>query len=234
MVTTSLDAMASGGIYDHLGGGFARYSVDGEWLVPHFEKMLYDQALLARVYLHAWQVTGEARYRQVLDETIGYVLRDLRHPTGGFFSAEDADSPDGHGHNEEGLFYTWTPGRDARRCWAMLPTTPSSGGASPTAGNFEGRSILHRPVRGDLLRPEPIEQARQALFDGARAATAPGPRRQGPDRVERADAGHPGRGGRRHRRRRPGWPRPSAPASSCWPSCAGADGRWLPLVAGRR
>src|SRR5690606_10913686 len=92
MVTNCLDAMASGGIYDHLGGGFARYSVDQQWLVPHFEKMLYDQALLARAYLHAWQVTGEPRYRQVLDETIGYVLRDLRHDGGGFYSAEDADS----------------------------------------------------------------------------------------------------------------------------------------------
>src|SRR5690606_25574850 len=92
VVETSLDAMASGGIYDHLGGGFARYSVDRAWLVPHFEKMLYDQALLVRVYLHAWQATGHARYRQVLDETVGYVLRDLRHPDGGFYSAEDADS----------------------------------------------------------------------------------------------------------------------------------------------
>ena len=82
-MTTSLDAMASGGIYDHLGGGFARYSVDAFWMVPHFEKMLYDQALLARTYLHAWQQVGEARWRQVLDETITYVLRDLRQPEGG-------------------------------------------------------------------------------------------------------------------------------------------------------
>ena len=87
-VRISLDAMASGGIYDHLGGGFARYSVDHRWLVPHFEKMLYDNALLTRAYLHAWLVTGEPVYRQVVDETIGYVLRDLRHPDGGFYSAE--------------------------------------------------------------------------------------------------------------------------------------------------
>ena len=82
IVTTSLDAMASGGMYDHIGGGFARYSVDQEWLVPHFEKMLYDQALLIRVYLHAYLVFGEARWKQVVEETIGYVLRDLRHDVG--------------------------------------------------------------------------------------------------------------------------------------------------------
>src|SRR6478672_1960892 len=88
----ALAAMASGGIYDHLGGGFARYSVDQMWLVPHFEKMLYDQALLARVYLHAWQLTDEPRFLQIVTETIGYTLRDLHHEAGGFCSAEDADS----------------------------------------------------------------------------------------------------------------------------------------------
>src|SRR5207245_2970434 len=103
MVTTTLDAMASGGIYDHLGGGFARYSTDATWLVPHFEKMLYDQALPMRVYLHAWQVTGEARYLQVLTETVEDVLRPLGRPEGGISSAEGADS-DG----ADGRFYVWT------------------------------------------------------------------------------------------------------------------------------
>ena len=108
-VSTSLDAMASGGIYDHLGGGFARYSVDERWLVPHFEKMLYDQALFVRVYAHAAAATNSARWRQVVAETVEYVVRDLRQPGGGLSSAEDADSPGPDGHNHEGLFYTWTP-----------------------------------------------------------------------------------------------------------------------------
>ncbi len=103
MVRTTLDEMARGGIYDHLGGGFARYSTDDEWLVPHFEKMLYDQASLTMAYLEAWQVTGEKEYELVVRETLDYVLRDMRHPGGAFYSAEDADS-DG----DEGKFYVWT------------------------------------------------------------------------------------------------------------------------------
>jgi uncharacterized protein len=170
VVETSLDAMASGGIYDHLGGGFARYSVDAVWLVPHFEKMLYDQALLARVYLHAWQVLGHERYRQVLDETVAYVLRDLRHPDGAFFSAEDADS-----EGEEGRFYVWTPDQVvaalagdrglADEVMAFYGVTPG--------GNFEGRTILNRMhARGrghvDLARPPRIEEARARLFTARR------------------------------------------------------------------
>jgi uncharacterized protein len=104
MVTATLDGMVAGGFYDVVGGGFHRYSVDDRWLVPHFEKMLYDNALLASTYLHAWVVTGVPRYREIVEETIGYVLRELALPGGGIASAHDADT-DG----AEGLTYTWTP-----------------------------------------------------------------------------------------------------------------------------
>jgi uncharacterized protein YyaL (SSP411 family) len=172
MVETSLDAMASGGIYDHLGGGFARYSVDAVWLVPHFEKMLYDQALLSRLYLHAWQTTGHARYGQVLDETVGYVLRDLRHPEGGFYSAEDADS-----EGEEGRFYVWTPdqvvtalGGDAE----LADEAMAFYGVGPD-GNFEGRTILNRLRHpGEIERPLRIEEARRRLFAAREQRVRPG------------------------------------------------------------
>ena len=173
VVRTSLDAMASGGIYDHLGGGFARYSVDHRWLVPHFEKMLYDNALLTRVYLHAWIVTGEPVYRQVVDETIGYVLRDLRHPDGGFYSAEDADS-----EGVEGKFYVWSE----PELRAVVRAAAGAGADDEAvawwgvtaAGNFEGANILNRPVRGDLIRPATVETARQALFECRESRIRPG------------------------------------------------------------
>lgn len=134
----SLTMMQRGGIYDHLGGGFSRYSVDEKWLVPHFEKMLYDNALLADAYLSMWQVSKRAFYRVVCEETLQYVLRVLTHPEGGFFSAEDADSG-----GDEGKFYTWhydeirelLSGTDSELFCGYYCITPE--------GNFEGANILH-------------------------------------------------------------------------------------------
>jgi uncharacterized protein YyaL (SSP411 family) len=136
-VQLTLDRMAAGGIYDQIGGGFHRYSVDAVWLVPHFEKMLYDNALLARVYLHAYQATGKELYRRVVEETLDYLIREMRDAGGGFYSAEDADS-----EGVEGKFYVWTPEQlervlgteDARIAALRFGVTP--------AGNFEGATIL--------------------------------------------------------------------------------------------
>ena len=140
MVRLSLDRMAAGGIYDHLGGGFARYSVDARWLVPHFEKMLYDNALLAGAYLDAYLVTGEEGYARVLRETLNYVIRDMTNPGGGFYSTEDADS-EGH----EGLFYTWTPDEIEAVLGEERGATFGRVYDVTDDGNFEGRSILNLP-----------------------------------------------------------------------------------------
>ena len=168
VVTTTLDAMASGGIYDHLGGGFSRYSVDDRWLVPHFEKMLYDNALLSRAYLHAWQVTGHDRWLQVASETIDYVRRDLRHPGGGFYSAEDADS-----EGVEGKFYIWSEEEIRDVCGGDSEAALSWYGVTPK-GNFEGANILIRPERGALIRPKDVERSRVALFRQRERRIRPG------------------------------------------------------------
>jgi uncharacterized protein YyaL (SSP411 family) len=145
----TLREMANGGIYDQLGGGFHRYSVDEYWLVPHFEKMLYDNALLARLYLEAYQATGDAFYRRIAEETLDYVARDMTAPEGGFYSAEDADS-----EGVEGKFYVWTPGEiegaldpdEARLAIRFWDVTES--------GNFEGKNILYVPRPPEAVAAE--------------------------------------------------------------------------------
>src|SRR5690606_10699944 len=109
LVRHTCEAMARGGIYDQLGGGFARYAVDATWTVPHFEKMLYDNALLLRVYTHLWRATGSALAGRVARETADFMLRELRTAEGGFASALDADSEDAAGRHAEGAYYVWTP-----------------------------------------------------------------------------------------------------------------------------
>ncbi len=137
ILTLTLDRMAQGGIYDQVGGGFHRYSVDATWTVPHFEKMLYDNALLARVYLEGWQATGAPHWRRVVEETLDYVIRDLSSPEGGFYSAEDADS-----EGEEGRFYLWSAEEVASVLDADDAKIFSLRFGVRRAGNFEGRTIL--------------------------------------------------------------------------------------------
>jgi uncharacterized protein YyaL (SSP411 family) len=169
MATTTLGAMAAGGIYDHLGGGFARYSTDATWTVPHFEKMLYDQAGLVRAYLHAWQVTGEAQWLQVVDETIGYVLSELASPGGGLYSAEDADS-----EGEEGRFYVWTPAEVTSAVGPELSPIASEWYGVTEEGNFEGHTIVRRPLGAPLTRPPEVEAARRLLFEARAQRVRPG------------------------------------------------------------
>jgi uncharacterized protein YyaL (SSP411 family) len=175
MLTTSLDAMASGGMYDHLGGGFARYSVDAQWLVPHFEKMLYDQALLARVYLHAGVALNEPRWLQIASETIDYVLRDLHHPDGGFFCAQDADSVDDQGHSIEGHFYVWSRQQVVDTLPQDLHEVALEWYEVTEAGNFEGSNILSRlHHRGDIKRNSAVERARAILLESRNKRAWPG------------------------------------------------------------
>ena len=138
LVTLTLDKMASGGIYDQIGGGFHRYSTDTIWLVPHFEKMLYDNALLAPVYLRAWQLTSEPRYRRICEETLDYILREMTDPSGAFYSTQDADS-----EGEEGKFYVWTPAELRALLGDEDAAVAQTVWDVSERGNFEGRNILH-------------------------------------------------------------------------------------------
>ncbi|MFW6086138.1 MAG: thioredoxin domain-containing protein [Myxococcota bacterium] len=145
MVTETLERMAAGGIYDQVGGGFHRYATDRRWLVPHFEKMLYDNAQLVPVYLAAHQVTGQERFAEVAAETLDYIQREMTDPNGGFYSATDADSETPDGEHEEGYFFTWTPAELERTLGADLAGTVRAYYGVTSNGNFEGRTILHRP-----------------------------------------------------------------------------------------
>ncbi len=183
MAVLTLDKMAGGGMYDQAGGGFHRYSTDPKWLVPHFEKMLYDNALLVPAYVEAYQVTGDARHAEVARHILAYVARDMRAPGGGFYSATDADSLGPEGEREEGYYFTWTPqevdsllGPDrAKLAKAYFGVTQG--------GNFEGRSILNvrRPLSevaseqglSDEEAKTIISEARESLYKERQKRPAP-------------------------------------------------------------
>jgi uncharacterized protein YyaL (SSP411 family) len=177
-VRQTLDIMAAGGIYDQLGGGFHRYATDANWLVPHFEKMLYDNALLASVYLHAWQLTGEAVYRRICEETLDYVLREMTDSAGGFYSTQDADS-----EGVEGKFYVWTAGEIRVALDAFDAAVVEKHWGMTETGNFEGHNILHQAqtpaeVAADLGVEEDqvcdiIARARAVLFEARSKRVAP-------------------------------------------------------------
>jgi uncharacterized protein YyaL (SSP411 family) len=183
MVLHTLDEMATGGLYDHVGGGFHRYSTDAQWLVPHFEKMLYDNGQLVVTYLEAYQASGEERFADVARDVLRYVGREMTAPGGAFYSATDADSPTPSGHDEEGWFFTWTPAElvavlgeeGARVITAWHGVTPR--------GNFEGRNILHAPrpwedVARELARSpaalrEAVGEAHGRLYEARKKRPPP-------------------------------------------------------------
>jgi uncharacterized protein YyaL (SSP411 family) len=173
MTLATLRAMAAGGIHDQLGGGFARYSVDAAWTVPHFEKMLYDNALLARTYLHAWQATGEEELRRVCVATLEWALREMRGPEGGFYSALDADS-----EGVEGRFYVWRAaeldellGEDVDAAIAWLGVSEQGNFEDPHHPQ-EGLNVL--TDRGPRPAPEVRERIRRTLLDARERRTPPG------------------------------------------------------------
>lgn len=178
MAEVTLDMMARGGIYDQLGGGFARYSTDNDWLVPHFEKMLYDNALLSRLYLHGWQLTGRPFYRQVAEETLDWAVREMRDPAGGFYSSLDADS-----EGQEGKFYLWQMAEINALLADEADLFNQHYGVS-RFGNWEGDNILYqaRTVEETAqLLGQPLEQvtnrlaaARQTLYQARTKRVWPG------------------------------------------------------------
>jgi uncharacterized protein YyaL (SSP411 family) len=183
MVKATLDHMARGGIYDHLGGGFHRYSTDARWLVPHFEKMLYDNALLAVAYLEAFQATGEAFYRQLVEETLSYVQREMTSSDGPFYSTQDADS-----EGVEGKFFVWSAKEVKNILGLELAETFNYVYGVSEEGNWEGHNILHRAKTDEqdarLLRKE-VSQLREELAGAKRKLFEVRGRRVWPGRDEK-------------------------------------------------
>jgi hypothetical protein len=175
--------MALAGMYDQLGGGFHRYSTDAHWLVPHFEKMLYDNALLSRLYLHAYQATGRPIYRRIAEETLDYVLREMTAPDGGFYSSQDADS-----EGVEGKFYVWSRQEIISTLGAEDGELFSRYYGVTEEGNFEGRNILHVPQEEAALAEQigiSVEDLRSAVDRGKALLLADRERRPKPDRDEK-------------------------------------------------
>ncbi|THA24781.1 thioredoxin domain-containing protein [Streptomyces sp. RKND-216] len=176
MVDATCEAMARGGIYDQLGGGFARYSVDAEWVVPHFEKMLYDNALLCRVYAHLWRATGSDLARRVALETADFIVRELCTEEGGFASALDADSDDGSGAHKEGAFFVWTPAQLAEVLGEDDGAFAAARYAVTEGGTFEeGASVLQLPAEAeDAGEAERLASVRERLFAAREGRPRPG------------------------------------------------------------
>jgi uncharacterized protein len=183
MVRTTLEKMAAGGLYDQVGGGFHRYSTDASWLVPHFEKMLYDNALLVPAYLEAYQATGQTSFRRIANDVLQYVDREMTSPQGAFYSATDADSLTSGGHREEGYYFTWTPEELNQVLGKERGAMMARYYGVTLQGNFESRGILHTPLTLsesakllDLSQDEllgAIETARPLLYNARQKRPAP-------------------------------------------------------------
>lgn len=175
MAHDTCERMARGGIYDQLGGGFARYSVDRDWVVPHFEKMLYDNALLCREYAHLWRATGSELARRVALETADFMVRELRTAEGGFASALDADSDDGRGRHVEGAYYVWTPQQLREALGADDAELAAQYFGVTEEGTFEhGSSVLQLPQQEGVFDAQRIESIRRRLLDRRAERPAPG------------------------------------------------------------
>ena len=165
----TLEKMAKAGIYDQIGGGFHRYATDNHWLVPHFEKMLYDNALLSQVYLHAYLVSGKQLFRSIAEETVDYVLREMADPHGGFYSTQDADS-----EGAEGKYYLWTPEEIVEVVGEKHSEAVNRYFSVTSEGNFEGRNILHVVADPEPERSSTIKQAKVSLLERRERRARPG------------------------------------------------------------